>query len=97
MRAEVERVVALGRIPAEADTDADWQAWQDATNALPTTATDEEALALVGSLPLSEDSGFGVAWSLLHFIESAPGWPAIAPTGVCGYWQAFLRDRAARG
>ncbi len=72
MRAEVQRVLALGRIPAEADTEADWAAWEEAAEALPSPATDVEALALLDSLPLGEDSGFGVAWSLLHFIESAP-------------------------
>jgi hypothetical protein len=97
MRPEVERVVGLGRMPAETDSESDWTAWQDATGALPSAATDEEALALLDSLPLGEDSGFGLVWSLLHFIESAPSWPhvALAPRG--SYWQAFLHDRANRG
>jgi hypothetical protein len=96
MRPEVKRVVALGRMPAETDSAADWMTWQDATGALPSAATDEEALALLASLPVGEDSGFGMAWSLVHFIESAPNWPGIAAEGRGGYWQTFLRDRTQR-
>ena len=36
-------------------------------------ATEEEARALITLF--GEDSLFGLAWALVHMIESAPGWP----------------------
>jgi hypothetical protein len=35
--------------------------------------TDEEAMSLVGVL--GTDDCFGLAWSVVHLIETAPGWP----------------------
>ena len=35
--------------------------------------TDEEARVLITIF--GSDEGFGLAWSLVHLIESAPGWP----------------------
>ena len=35
--------------------------------------TDDEARSLVGLFGI--DDAYGVAWSLLHLIETAPNWP----------------------
>jgi hypothetical protein len=39
--------------------------------------TDEEARALITVFPVSPDSCFGLAWSILHAVETAPGWPLL--------------------
>ena len=36
-------------------------------------ATDEEACAAIALF--GEDGSFGLAWSVVTFVESAPGWP----------------------
>ncbi len=102
MRAQVERVVSLGRMPSETAGDQDWAAWTEAVTALPDRAKDEEAVALLNALPAGEDSGFGLAWALVRFIESAPHWRHVAwvasdEPGDDGHWLALLRDRAERG
>jgi len=60
--------------------------------------TDEEACVLTELLPHDDSSIFGFAWTLLHLIETAPGWPiASCLRGTENWWINFLRDRAERG
>ena len=61
--------------------------------------SDGEARVLVKLLPQSEDDTFfGIAWGLLHLVESAPGWPLPdALTDLDNGWVRLLRDRAVRG
>lgn len=97
VREEVRRLVALGPVPDEADPDAPWDEWQQAAEALPAPATDEEAETVLTLLPADEGSGFGIAWPLLHFVETAPGWPLMARLDDSTWWLRFLRERAQRG
>ena len=58
--------------------------------------TDDEARALVKLF--GPDECFGLAWRLLHLIETAPGWPlkdCLSDQG--GEWVRRLRERADRG
>jgi hypothetical protein len=42
------------------------------------------------------DDCLGLAWTLLHLIETAPGWPVeSALVGLEGEWIDRLRERAA--
>lgn len=42
------------------------------------------------------DDCFGLAWSLLHLIETLPGWPSEDTLkGLHGEWIDRLRERAA--
>lgn len=95
MREEVERVVALGQMPSEADLNAPWVTWQRAIEGLVAPATDEEAAAILRALP-SEGSGFGLAWPLLHFVETAPGWPLSKLLDDSSEFLQLLRERADR-
>ena len=55
--------------------------------------TDEEACALVKLF--GSDDCVGLAWTLLHLIETAPGWPIeSALIGLEGEWIRRLRERA---
>ena len=59
-----------------------------------TPVSDEEARALVKLF--GPDDCFGLAWTLLHLIETSPGWPiADALHGLKGEWIDRLRERAA--
>jgi hypothetical protein len=57
---------------------------------------DDEARVLVKLF--GPDECFGVAWSLLHLVESAPGWPVLdCLEDVGNEWIRRLRERAIRG
>jgi hypothetical protein len=60
-----------------------------------TPIADDEARALVGLF--GPDDCFGLAWSLLHLIETSPGWPiADALHGQTGEWIDKLRERSLK-
>ena len=64
------------------------------TDSFQSAATDDEAVALLDLLSRSDDDMFEVNWTILHFIESAPGWsvwPALLATS--GWWADLLKKR----
>ena len=66
----------------------------DLTDSWTSIATDEEAEALVELLSRSDDLFYEVAWTILHFIETAPGWPLWAILqNANGEWADILRVR----
>ncbi|MFI5532950.1 hypothetical protein ACIA8O_30880 [Kitasatospora sp. NPDC051853] len=76
IRPEVTAFVALGRLPAEDDdrpdevVEAAIDRAVDLLERIAHPVTDEEAHALAECF--GEDLCFGVAWTLLHTIETAP-------------------------
>jgi hypothetical protein len=53
---------------------------------------DDEAIALLDVLSRSDDTCFGLNWEILHFIETAPGWPIwSALNGAKGAWAERMR------
>jgi hypothetical protein len=55
----------------------------------------DEAKALVELF--GADDCFGLAWTLLHVIETAPGWPILDALGDTeNQWIARLKQRAGR-
>ena len=98
MRPSVAAVIDLGRLPAESVDDLElWQRFEQTLGALPERCLDEEALALVDCFPETEESDYGMAWTLLHFIETAPSWPIPAAFHDRSPWVVLLRRRAAHG
>jgi hypothetical protein len=58
--------------------------------------SDDEAKILVKLF--GSDDCFGVAWSILHLIETAPHWPLMDCLGSeSNEWIIRLKQRAARG
>lgn len=63
---------------------------------------EDEALALLDFVPVDDDTMHGLAWTVLHLIETAG--PAVSAVlaarareaGLRG-WQLFLLERARRG
>jgi len=98
MRPEIQRLIDLGPLPAEAEASLEYL--REAESLLRTIrkpVSNEEARALILLFGPS-DSCYGFAWSLLHLIESAPGWPiADCLEKPKNEWVASLRDRAIRG
>lgn len=95
MRPEVRTFVADGPLP-------DWDASEDEIdrrvaqlNAVHGPVSHEEAAALAGCF--GPDDCYGVAWSLLHLIETGPN-PVLTtrPAADAGEWSHRLYDRAVR-
>jgi|SRR5687768_6280594 len=80
VRPEIQELAALGRFPLEEEAVRDDAVKEQVIrieNALPQIqgpVTDDEARILAALFP-PEGSTFGLAWALVHLIETAPGWP----------------------
>lgn len=94
MRACVADLAGMGQLPPESGASlAQVQAFEAAIQRVQPPLQDSEAevlLALFG-----EDGCFGLAWSLVHLIESAPGWPLEdARLRLSNPWIKLLLERA---
>lgn len=93
MRDEVRQLVKLGPLPDEQSATeeqlGDIERWLLQISG---PVSDEEARALVGLF--GPDDCYGLAWTLLHLVETAPGWPlqdCLEAPG--GEWGERLRGR----
>lgn len=97
MRPEICRLVEMGRLPSEDEADTEQvRQYELEYRGITRPITDEEAIALLGLF--GEDGCFGLASSLMHLIETAPGWPikdSLTDTG--NPWVLELKNRAIRG
>lgn len=95
MRPEIKRLVLLGPLPSESAALVEHLRQVEALLlSVPTPVSNEEARALIRLF--GPDGCFGLAWSVLHLVESAPGWPlADCLANSSNEWIALLRDRAA--
>lgn len=94
MRPEVRTFVADGPLP-------DWDASEDEIdrrvaqlNAVHGPVSHEEAAALAGCF--GPDDCYGVAWSLLHLIETGPNPVLTTRPAADAKWSHRLYDRAVR-
>ena len=97
MRPEVKQLCALGPLPPESTaTSEELEQIEGCLRSIRVPLSNEEACALV-SLFGPEDSCYGLAWTILHLIETAPDWPIdeclAAPANE---WVQRLRDRAGK-
>jgi hypothetical protein len=97
MRAEIQRLVELGRLPCEDNADVELLRQYEAEyRKIKRPVTDEEAIALVGLF--GDDGCFGLASSVMHLVETAPGWPIREVlTAIDNPWILELKNRAIRG
>ncbi len=97
MRSAIQQLIALGPFPASADAD---EHDIDRRGALLTSIkpplTRPEATALL--VCFGPDEAFGLAWALLHLIETTPGGIPIAakPQPSDNEWVRRLWDRSHR-
>jgi hypothetical protein len=97
VRAEFERLIALGRLPTDADLDDEIaKPYVEAIDALSERPTAEEAAALLDVLPADKSTSFGLAWSIVHAIESSPEWPVWSVLDDRNWWVTYLRQRCER-
>jgi len=92
MHSEVEDLLKHGPLPSESASVEEIQHIQDLIERITTPLNLEESVALARLL--GNDYCFGLAWTVIHLIETAPGWgTAHVPTGF-GLLLQTLRDRA---
>jgi hypothetical protein len=93
MQQAISVLVGLGPLPSTGTaTAATMQAIEEQLSKVQTPVTDDEACALVKLF--GPDDCFGLAWTVLHLIETAPGWPVDgALYGLEGAWIERLRQR----
>ncbi|MEV6162766.1 hypothetical protein AB0L71_12725 [Streptomyces sp. NPDC052052] len=96
MRPEVQTFVAGGPLPDEDSTEEEIDRRDQQLRAIPKPVTEEEANALVSCF--GPDSCYGVAWTLLHLIETGPN-PVLtaAPGPGANEWHQRRYDRAGFG
>jgi hypothetical protein len=99
IRNEVESLLAFAPLPSSSDTLDDPETVeriQRLIEAVEGPVSDEEAMALLSVF--GPDEFFGLAWALVHLIESAPGWPfQDLPNPNQNEWIRLMQERAARG
>ncbi|MCC7542423.1 MAG: hypothetical protein IT379_39760 [Deltaproteobacteria bacterium] len=93
MRDVVRQLAALGALESEGTLDEQkLERFEQLLGEVSPPLTDEEARILV---PLfGPDNAFGLGWTLLHLIETAPGWPLWDALGdPSNEWIRRLRKR----
>jgi hypothetical protein len=93
MRDEIEALRTLGPLPDEGADEAQIATYEELLNRISAPISDEEAVAL---LPLfGIDDCYGLSWTMLHLIESAPGWPLVSALhDGSNEWIQRLKHRA---
>jgi hypothetical protein len=95
MQPSIQQLINLGPLPSSAmATVGVVQAIEHELAKVQTPISDDEARALVKLF--GPDDCFGLAWTLLHLIETAPGWPMKDVLDMSsGEWIDHLRERAS--
>jgi hypothetical protein len=92
LREAVLELSELGPLPSEQTSDGRLVHYEKLLASISAPLNDEEVKVLVGLF--GSDEGFGLNWSLLHLIESAPNWPIDeCLSGEGNEWIDRLRSR----
>jgi hypothetical protein len=96
IRHEIQQLAKLGAFPASTKVDLKIIAVQEKLiRAVKPPITDEEAKELVKLF--GPDDYFGAAWTVLHLVERAPGWPLEeCLVGEPNEWIVRLKARCQR-
>ncbi len=95
MQNAVQQLIGLGTFPDEdAATAEQVSEIQESLSAIHAPVTDDEAVELVKLF--GRDTCFGLAWTLLHLVETAPSWPIddCLPEASENEWIRRLRLRS---
>jgi len=92
----VEEFVALGPLPDASADEGLIAKHQEALSRIARPVSAEEAIVLLGTF--GPDDCYGLAWTLLHLIESAPGGAPLKsePSSSDNEWVRLLWERAQR-
>jgi hypothetical protein len=75
MRPQVLHLVTKGPLPSSSAGIQQITEWQAAVEMITPPLSDDEAEALTALFPAKEDECYGLAWALVHLVETAPNWP----------------------
>ncbi len=94
MQLAVEELMKIGPLPNSLNADLiKLEKFQNLLTKVEKPISDDEAKVLIQLL--GPDDCFGLAWTLLHLIETAPGWPIKdCLNGTGNEWVDRLRERA---
>jgi hypothetical protein len=96
IRREVSEFAGLGRLPSE-DASAEIIAGhQAALEKISRPVNSDEAKVLMTCFPATDEDCYGLAWSLLHLIETAREALELPETRPTEPWVALLWDSRAR-
>ncbi|MEO6938253.1 MAG: hypothetical protein ABI171_23195 [Collimonas sp.] len=97
VRKEIEEMKSLGALPSEDDANVELlKKYDNLYRAVSKPITDQEARVLIELF--GPDGCFGLASSIMHLIESAPGWPLKDCLSILdNEWKVELRNRAVQG
>lgn len=97
VRTEVDELKKMGSLPSESEAEvAQLKRIEELYRAIVKPITDNEARVLIELL--GPDLCFGLTFSFMHLIETAPGWPLKdCLEQLNNEWKIELRDRALRG
>jgi hypothetical protein len=97
VRMEVLELQRLGPLPSEGDAEvAHLEKVEELYRAIARPLTDDEARILVKLF--GPDGCYGIAYSFVHLIETAPGWPLKeCLQQLNNEWKVELRNRLIRG
>jgi hypothetical protein len=96
MQQSIIDLAKLGPLPSSVDPDLEKiEKMQKLIECIQSPITDVEARVLINIF--GPDDCFGLSWTILHLIESSPGWPLydclIEPKNE---WIRRLRDRSEK-
>lgn len=96
VRPEVIEFLALGPLPTSRDADeAHLTRLTETLARIAAPVSEEEAVLLAASF--GPDECFGLSWTLIHLIESAPGGAPIGRIPASdNEWIQLLRERSGR-
>jgi hypothetical protein len=97
-REAIQALAEMGPLPAASVAAEDvlrLENYQRLLESVEKPITDEEARVLVRLF--GPDDCFGLAWALVHLVESAPGWPLLDDVPDAeNEWVQLLRERSER-
>ncbi|WP_420004050.1 hypothetical protein [Arenibacterium sp. LLYu02] len=92
MRPEVSKLLLLGCLPSEEASLSEVKPFEIALEQISPPLTNEEAEALLCCFGV--DDSFGLAWQLVHLIETSPdAYPDSEPEEGDNYWLKVLYAR----
>lgn len=96
MRKEVQELLNLGPLPdSEMAEEGQLKKYESLLHSVAPPISDAEARSLLRLF--GSDDCYGLAWTLLHLIETAPGWPLHdSLQDAHNPWYECLRLRAQR-
>jgi len=97
VREVVAALAALGPLPTELEAMASGEpleAWEQLAGQVFKPLSDQEARLLAASFPSDGWDAYGIAWTLVHLLETAPAWRGGSLLHlVPGYWREVVAAR----